>query len=145
MRRITLVAAVIALALAATAASAQGPSIGAGTPCSASWTAPTTHTDGTPLAAGELLQYNAYLDPPSTGVVAGVTPPTFVVAPVAPATVPPTTASICKSVTALAAGPHTITVSAVGTGGEGPAVTPAAPFVFVTAKPSSPSGPIQLR
>ena len=105
---------------------AQAASVGPN--CTASWTAPTLNTDGSTIVAGSITAYRVYLD--KATVTPGVTTPSM--------TVSGTTTSGVKICTGLAAGNHTVSVSAVAGPNEG-AATAALPFALVTATPASPS------
>jgi hypothetical protein len=117
--RLAAVACIVAALLAlAELAEPAGPTVGRN--CVASWTAPTTHTDGTPLTGA--LTYNLY--------IAGGTPtepPTIVTVPGVGAL----SANICTN---LQPGQYTLWVTAVetlaGSSSES-AKTPAYPFVFI--------------
>jgi hypothetical protein len=124
VRRILI--ATLALLLVPSLSLAQAATVGPN--CKLSWIPPTTHTDGTPLVAGELTSYRVYVD--KVTITPNVTPPTLTVTP-------PTTAGV-QICTGLVAGNHTVAVSAVAGPNEGPA-TAQVPFVLVTVTPSSPS------
>jgi hypothetical protein len=96
--------------------------------CTASWGAPTLNSDGSPVVAGTITAYRIYLD--KATVTPGVTTPSM--------TVSGTTTSGVKICTGLAAGNHTVSVSAVAGPNEGVA-TAALPFALATATPGSPS------
>ncbi len=111
--------------LIANAAYAAGPVVGKD--CTASWTAPTTNTDGTPIAFP--LTYNTYVatgtptTPPATPTTTGIAA---------------TTTQPCKT---LAAGQYTLWVTAVeqftGSASESDKT---APFPFVLGAPTVPGG-----
>jgi len=109
--------------MVATQAGAQN----VGPACTASWTAPTTGTDGQPLQSA-LTAYRVYVDKGT--ITPGVTVPTATI-------LPPAVSWACG---ALTAGTHTLAVSAVNAGGEGPATIPL-PFVLVLVPPASPLNP----
>jgi len=106
----------------ASVASAQS----VGPACTASWTAPTTNADGSPISGA--LSYRVYVD--KSPVTPNVTVPTATVT---------TPSWACGTLTA---GSHTVTVSAFYTGvanSEGAATSPLA-FVLILGVPGSPSG-----
>jgi hypothetical protein len=126
--RATLRALGVALAALALAVSV-GDAATVGLACTASWAAPTTNTDGTAVAAGEITAYRIYVD--KTTVTPNVTPPTMSVSSTT------LSAAICAGLTP---GTHTFQVSAVAGPNEGAATTPFS-FALVTVTPSSPSNP----
>src|SRR5258706_7874088 len=77
--------------------------------CKATWGAPTTNTDGSPVTAGEITNYRVYVD--KATITPNSTVPTITVAGNV------LTAQICAG---LAAGNHTVAVSAVAGPNEGP-------------------------
>jgi len=97
-----------------------------GPACTASWLAPTTNADGSPISGA--LSYRVYID--KAVVTPNVTVPTATVT---------TPSWPCGTLTA---GSHTVTVSAFYTGvasSEGAATSPLA-FVLILGVPGSPSG-----
>ncbi len=112
------------------------PLIGPGTPCEACWTNPTLDATGAPLTA-LLTTVHVYLDPPAGGPVIGTTP-VAITAPIssgvagAPASLP-----LCPGFAVLpSSGPHTLSVSVLIAGGEGPGSSPPVPFTFQALAPA---------
>jgi hypothetical protein len=123
MKRLVLAACLVFFpSLSLAQAATVGPN------CKLSWTAPTTHTDGSAMAASEITNYRVYVD--KSTITPNVTPPTVTVAGTVTSGV-----QICAG---LPAGNHTVAVSAVAGPNEGPA-SAQLPFVLVTAVPASPS------
>ena len=93
------------------------PAINVGPTCTAFWTAPV-------VPPGVVLTYNLYVDPAATPVptLTGITATTY--------------PGLC---TGLAAGPHTVYVTAVDVVGESPPSN-TVPFVDVTSRSGAPSG-----
>lgn len=97
--------------------------------CKLSWIPPTTDTTGATLPPGTITAYRVYVD--KLTITPNVTPPTLSVAG--------TVTSGVQICTPLAAGNHTVAVSAVAGPNEG-AASVQLPFVLVTVTPALPSG-----
>ena len=108
-------------------ASAQAV-IGPNTPCQGFWAE-------APQPSGTLTGFHLYLDPPASGPVIGVTPPTATL----PATA--TTWSVCNFLPVIPPGAHTGALTAFGPGGESAMASPGVvPFSLVVGAPSAPQG-----
>lgn len=122
MKRL-LIAGLLLIPLTAHAQAA--PTVGPN--CTLSWSAPTLNTDGSAVTVGEITNYRIYVD--KTTITPGVTAPTMTNVGTL------LTAKICGG---LAAGSHTVAVSAVAGPNEGPASAPFS-FALVTVTPGAPS------